>query len=112
MFRKVFSASRDEVERAKNHTKSKVRAKVEHAIGVIKRVFGVRGAASRGARITRPTVERLTPIFRASSFCIAFGFAATFSDVSVPNRPVSVVHDRYAGHSLEHLDDGRAVLFV
>ena len=35
------------------------------------------GAASRGARITRPTVERLTPIFRASSFCVAFGFAAT-----------------------------------
>jgi IS5 family transposase len=30
----------DETERAKNRTKSKVRAKVEHAIGVIKRVFG------------------------------------------------------------------------
>jgi hypothetical protein len=30
----------DEVERAKNRTKSKVRTKVEHAIGVIKRVFG------------------------------------------------------------------------
>ena len=30
----------DEVERAKNRTKSKVRAKVEHSIGVIKRVFG------------------------------------------------------------------------
>jgi IS5 family transposase len=30
----------DEVERAKNRTKSKVRARVEHAIGVIKRVFG------------------------------------------------------------------------
>jgi transposase, IS5 family len=30
----------DEVERAKNRTKSKVRAKVEHVIGVIKRVFG------------------------------------------------------------------------
>ncbi len=26
--------------RAKNRTKSKVRAKVEHAIGIIKRVFG------------------------------------------------------------------------
>jgi hypothetical protein len=35
------------------------------------------GAASRGARITRLTVERLTPILRASSFCVAFGFAAT-----------------------------------
>jgi IS5 family transposase len=30
----------DEVERAKNHTKSKVRARVEHSIGIIKRVFG------------------------------------------------------------------------
>jgi IS5 family transposase len=30
----------DEAERAKNRTKSRVRAKVEHSIGVIKRVFG------------------------------------------------------------------------
>jgi transposase, IS5 family len=30
----------DEAEHAKNRTKSKVRAKVEHPIGVIKRVFG------------------------------------------------------------------------
>jgi transposase, IS5 family len=30
----------DEVERAKNRTNSKVRARVEHVIGVIKRVFG------------------------------------------------------------------------
>ena len=30
----------DEGEKAKNRTKSKVRAKVEHSIGVIKRVFG------------------------------------------------------------------------
>src|SRR2546421_3137035 len=30
----------DEVERAKIHTKSKVRAKVEHSIGIILRVFG------------------------------------------------------------------------
>ena len=30
----------DEVERRKNRTKSKVRARVEHAIGIIKRVFG------------------------------------------------------------------------
>ena len=29
-----------EIERAKNRTKSKIRARVEHAIGVIKRVFG------------------------------------------------------------------------
>ena len=30
----------DEIERAKNRTKSKIRARVEHSIGVIKRVFG------------------------------------------------------------------------
>jgi len=29
----------DEAERAKNRTKSKVRAKVEHSIGVIKRLY-------------------------------------------------------------------------
>jgi transposase, IS5 family len=38
----------DEVERAKNRTKSKVRAKVEHAIGVIKRVFGFVKVRYRG----------------------------------------------------------------
>ena len=38
----------DEVERAKNHTKSKVRARVEHSIGVIKRVFGFAKVRYRG----------------------------------------------------------------
>jgi transposase, IS5 family len=38
----------DEVERAKNRTKSKVRAKVEHAIGVIKRIFGFVKVRYRG----------------------------------------------------------------
>lgn len=38
----------DEAERAKNRTKSKVRAKVEHAIGVIKRVFGFTKVRYRG----------------------------------------------------------------
>ena len=38
----------DEVERAKNRTKSKVRARVEHAIGVIKRVFGFAKLRYRG----------------------------------------------------------------
>jgi IS5 family transposase len=46
----------DEVERARNRTKSKVRAKVEHAIGVIKRVFGFvkvryRGLEKNGHRL-------------------------------------------------------------
>jgi IS5 family transposase len=38
----------DEVERSKNRTKSKVRAKVEHTIGVIKRVFGFTKVRYRG----------------------------------------------------------------
>src|SRR5215472_8300104 len=40
----------DEVEWAKNRTKSKVRAKVEHSIGVIKRVFGVAKVRYRGLK--------------------------------------------------------------
>lgn len=38
----------DEAEKAKNTTKSKVRAKVEHAIGVIKRIFGFAKVRYRG----------------------------------------------------------------
>ncbi|OGT82163.1 MAG: transposase [Gammaproteobacteria bacterium RIFCSPLOWO2_02_FULL_61_13] len=38
----------DEVERARNRTKSRVRAKVEHVIGVIKRVFGFCKVRYRG----------------------------------------------------------------
>jgi transposase, IS5 family len=38
----------DEVERGKNRTKSSVRAKVEHPIGVIKRVFGFAKVRYRG----------------------------------------------------------------
>jgi transposase, IS5 family len=38
----------DEVERRKNRTKSGVRAKVEHSIGVIKRVFGFAKVRYRG----------------------------------------------------------------
>jgi transposase, IS5 family len=40
----------DEVERAKNQTSSKVRAKVEHPIGIIKRVFGFTKVRYRGLR--------------------------------------------------------------
>ena len=38
----------DEIERAKNRTKSKIRARVEHSIGVIKRVFGFAKVRYRG----------------------------------------------------------------
>jgi IS5 family transposase len=40
----------DEVEQAKNRTKSKVRARVEHAIGVIRRVFGFAKVRYRGLK--------------------------------------------------------------
>jgi hypothetical protein len=40
----------DEVERAKNRTKSKVRAKVEHPIGIINRVFGFAKVRYRGLK--------------------------------------------------------------
>jgi IS5 family transposase len=40
----------NESERAKNRTKSKVRAKVEHPIGVIKRIFGFAKVRYRGLR--------------------------------------------------------------
>ena len=40
----------DEVERAKNRSKSKVRAKVEHPIGIIKRVFGFAKVRYRGLK--------------------------------------------------------------
>lgn len=38
----------NEIERARNRTKSKVRAKVEHSIGVVKRVFGFSKVRYRG----------------------------------------------------------------
>lgn len=38
----------DEIEKARNRTKSQVRAKVEHVIGVIKRVFGFQKVRYRG----------------------------------------------------------------
>jgi len=46
----------DAVQRGKNHTKSRVRAKVEHSIGVIKRVFGYTKVRYRGLAKNR---ERL-----------------------------------------------------
>jgi hypothetical protein len=50
----------DKVERAKNRTKSKVRARVEHSIGVIKRVFGFcQGALSRAQQEPSPPARKL-----------------------------------------------------
>jgi IS5 family transposase len=38
----------DEAIKAKNRTKSRIRSRVEHSIGVIKRVFGLRKVCYRG----------------------------------------------------------------
>jgi transposase, IS5 family len=66
----------DEVERAKNRTKSKVRAKVEHPIGIIKRVFGFAKVRYRGLK-KRTLIASLSPApspiysWRAGSYCAA-----------------------------------------
>ena len=49
----------DEIERAKNRTKSKVRAKVEHPIVIIKRVFGFANAT---AGSERTLIASLSPV--------------------------------------------------
>jgi len=43
-----FRGRIDEVIKARNRNKSRVRAKVEHSIGVIKRVFGFQKVRYRG----------------------------------------------------------------
>jgi hypothetical protein len=52
-------------------------------------------AATRRARTTRPTVDRLTPIMRASACCVASGFAAislsTFAHTSGGSRSRPIV---------------------
>ncbi len=47
----------DHVTRAKNRNKSRVRAKVEHTIGVIKRIFGFRKVRYRGLEKNRHRLE-------------------------------------------------------
>lgn len=43
-----YNGRTNEVEKAKNRTKSRVRAKVEHVFGVIKNIFGFRKTRYRG----------------------------------------------------------------
>jgi IS5 family transposase len=64
----------DEVERAKNRTKSKVRARVEHSIGVIKRVFGFAKVRYRGLRKNTHRLLvtcALANLFMAPGICCA-----------------------------------------
>ena len=58
----------DEVERGKNRTKSRVRAKVEHPFRVIKRVFGFAKVRYRGiARTARYSRSWRSPISTSSA---------------------------------------------
>jgi len=56
----------DEVERAKNRTKSKVRARVEHSIGIIKAGVRLRQGAHRG--LTKNTHRLLVTCTLANLF--------------------------------------------
>ena len=49
----------DLIERAKNRTKSKVRARVEHTIGVVKRVFGFAKVRYRGLKKNTAQLQTL-----------------------------------------------------
>jgi len=64
----------DEVDRVKNRTKSKVRAKVEHPIGIIKRIFGFAKVRYRGLTKKRSSPGRdLCALYlsRAGIYCTA-----------------------------------------
>jgi len=52
-----FAGLIDEIEKARNRTKSRVRAKVEHVFGVIKRVFGFDKVRYRGLAKNRHRLE-------------------------------------------------------
>ena len=52
----------DHPTRAKNRNKSRVRAKVEHTIGVIKRIFGFRKVRYRGLEKNRHRLEVLAAL--------------------------------------------------
>lgn len=57
----------DEVERANNHNKSRVRACVEHGFGVVKRLWGFAKGRYRG------------PTKNATRSLVALGLAYTYS---------------------------------
>ena len=80
----------DEVERAKNRTKSKVRAKLEHPIGVIKRVFGFAKVRYRGLQknLHRLLVTALANLYTARRQLLPVAEAScTHADVVRLHRP-------------------------
>jgi hypothetical protein len=54
----------DDAIKAKNQTKSRIRSRVEHSIGVIKRVFGFRKVRYRGLAKTRPPSTAMRDLLR------------------------------------------------
>ena len=57
-----MAAGCDETSKAKNRNKSQVRSKVEHAIGVIKRIFGFQKVRYRGLAKNLHRVEVLAAL--------------------------------------------------
>jgi transposase, IS5 family len=87
----------DEVERAKNRTKSKIHARVEHSIGVIKRVFGF--AKVRYLGLTKSTHRLLVTCALANLFMARRYFIALqCSVICLTSRP-PVAQRQIASHS-------------
>jgi hypothetical protein len=78
------------VQRGKNHTKSRVRAKVEHSIGVIKRVFGYPKARYRGLAKNRQRLWLSCGLANLVSSAGGCG-APNRRSVSGVNRPIQTL---------------------
>ena len=93
----------DEAERAKNRTKSKVRARVEHSIGIMKRVFGFAKVRYRGlAKNThRLLVTAHWPIcsWPAAICCVARRRSVSAPGLQTAQTPQCVTKPR-SNHSL------------
>lgn len=79
----------DEIARAKNRTKSRVRSKVEHVFGVMKLKFGFcEGALSRLEKERQPAVRHLCPgqpVLGAQEAVVLRG-VVSFNDARQPQR--------------------------
>ena len=92
----------DEVERAKNRTKSKVRARVEHSIGVIKRVFGFAKARYRGVN---KNAHRLLVTCALANLFMAAGIYCAARGRRVPALR------QYAAQAIEYAQSRRPVAY-
>src|SRR5215468_7489162 len=83
----------DEVERAKNRTKSKVRARVEHPIGIIKRVFWFAKVRYRGLK--KNTHRLLVTCALANLFIVRRHLLPCQGGNVSPTRPVNRADAQY-----------------